>query len=544
MAEQLQGTSEAMGESRSEKWDLFHERAAEALTADKHITSFLKENRDTPDIAAMIQGREDSMYQAKLALLDAWGVKLGETSATRPQTEISPLGARIAEAIKNKDPEEAVAVAAEPVIIQVPEKQDAPIQPETVKEQTVEQVLQTREQSPALPEVAQTAFRESYQATERQEKRAGELRAEIRTLAERGAGAPEAVATELNQRMTELEQIERGAGGDAARPKTWGETFRKTVGNLGWWGERAKGIVTMGYWEVHQAERFRSETGKVAKELTEEAGRVEKTEHLNLEAALDEADWMRTVLREHWVSDQRPTAAQYEQVSESITKGKHAQNERLQERLVGEVEEELHRRLEKYRDEYGETGTAILSDPERINRLREHIRAELKTLEDGRVEGDVAQFRRIIRGSIDPTYWHRYIYGGAEAVVGAYSVQVALPRVLTWWGTPPAPTPTGMPGPTSGSPAPSTELNMKDTVWHTVKQWMHGNGVAHPTDSQVMELSKEVVKENGIGVNEWGISGSPMDTAMQQGYLLKFNKARLAYNAAVAAGKIAGHLIP
>ena len=46
-----------------------------------------------------------------------------------------------------------------------------------------------------------------------------------------------------------------------------------------------------------------------------------------------------------------------------------------------------------------------------------------------------------------------------------------------------------------------------------------------PTDGQIMEVSKAIAEANNIGVQEWGLSGSPMDTAMQQGHLLKLGQA-------------------
>ena len=304
-------------------------------------------------------------------------------------------------------------------------------------------------------------------------------------------------------------------------------------------------MATFGYWEVRQAERFRTGTKETAKELTKGASEIERTTQLNEQDALEEFAAMRGLLAMEGKTLKGASGEDIDVMSEAITGAKQTHNEKVQERLVNEAEEELHRRLEKYRDEFGKVGTEILSDPRRINAFREHVRAELKAMEDGRYQTDQEKFQRLIRGSIDPKYWRRYVYGGAEALIGFAGFKFALPKVLGWWygtgvpvpispGTPPAP---GMP--------PSLEMNMQDTVWHSVKEWMKtSGGVANPTDAQVMELSKSVVTENGIGVAEWGISGSPMDTAMQQGHLLKFGKAKILYNAMVTAGKIAGHLIP
>ena len=48
------------------------------------------------------------------------------------------------------------------------------------------------------------------------------------------------------------------------------------------------------------------------------------------------------------------------------------------------------------------------------------------------------------------------------------------------------------------------------------------NGVPDPTNQQIMEGAKIIAEDNGIGVKIWGINGTPLDTQMAQGYLLKF----------------------
>ena len=69
-------------------------------------------------------------------------------------------------------------------------------------------------------------------------------------------------------------------------------------------------------------------------------------------------------------------------------------------------------------------------------------------------------------------------------------------------------------------------VNMKDTVWYSVKEWLRAHGIINPTNQQVLELSKQVTQDNHLGVKIWEQIGNPMDTAMKQGYLLDFSGAK------------------
>ena len=60
-------------------------------------------------------------------------------------------------------------------------------------------------------------------------------------------------------------------------------------------------------------------------------------------------------------------------------------------------------------------------------------------------------------------------------------------------------------------------------------------GVPNPTDSQVMDVSKVIAGDSGVGVGEWDMTGSPIDTNMKAGTLLHIGKA-----VALAARMVAG----
>jgi len=309
------------------------------------------------------------------------------------------------------------------------------------------------------------------------------------------------------------------------------EILEKDKEKKNWWGwvkERVKGLATFGFWEFHQAERFRSNKSEVSKQIKESADRIRKTENLSLEDALVEAKIMQMIAEGRGLNN--PENKDYQKFSEIITGHKVEENNKRIEIIVANSTKELKDRLTKYRDEFGKV---IIKDPAVIAKFQEGLRESLLRLQNGRVESDTKRFNEIITNRLDPNYWRRYVYGALEMALMALGFNVVVGKIATskWWlgkkvadiapdigGTPP----NFINLPPEYVP---DELAMKDTIWRSAREWLQGNGVPNPTNQEIMNVSKQVATDNGIGVKIWDIPGQPLDTNMQQGFLLKFGGA-------------------
>ena len=239
-----------------------------------------------------------------------------------------------------------------------------------------------------------------------------------------------------------------------------------------------------------------------------------------------------------------PRNEDYEKVSNLITRGKEAQNRAKIEEIVEGSKAELSERLKKYRDEWGEK---VVFDEKKMKDFESNLRASLAELKDGRVAVDDKRFKEVIRSRLDPKYWRRYVYGGVEAVLDiALLTQVVVPAASKWWLGRKA----GQVGAEVGSrvgthvaetATDSGNIPMKDTIWKSSKEWLMKHGVNNPTNNEIMQVSKQIAGDNGVGVNIWNIAGNPLDTHMQQGFLLKFGGASKILNA-IRLARLAAHI--
>jgi len=316
--------------------------------------------------------------------------------------------------------------------------------------------------------------------------------------------------------------------------KTLVESFKEARGEKSWWGwvkERAKGVATFGFWEFHQAERFRRNKKKTSKEIAEAGEKIRKTENLSLEDALEEAETMRMMAEGADVTN--PESADYENYSRIISGHKIEENNKRIDAIVAESSNTLQERMAKYRDEFGK----VVSADERIMAGFEgSLRNSLLELQNGQKESDAKEFNKIIKDRLDPNYWRRYVYGALEAVLGIWGSKVMITKIAAskWWLGKKA-VDIGMEASQSTAEetvstaaetvAESDQIPMHDHIWGTAKEWLNQHGISNPTNKEVMDLSKQIATENNIGVKEWGIPGNPLDTNMQQGHMLKFGGA-------------------
>jgi len=236
------------------------------------------------------------------------------------------------------------------------------------------------------------------------------------------------------------------------------------------------------------------------------------TSNLSFEEAYEEAYKIQSALAEEGKPGGKGVEAKdYEKISSAISAEKIARNKIYVEYIVGDTRKNLENRLKKYRDS---SGKQIILDKNKVGNMVNELRLKLLSLENGVVKADVKDFSKIIKDNLDPKYWKRYIYGGVEAALGFSG---------WWWLW----TKSGFLGGAEAAKAAvggaeTGEIPMDQHIWGTVKQYLMQNGVPDPTNQQIMEGAKIIAEDNGIGVKIWGINGTPLDTQMAQGYLLKF----------------------
>ena len=285
----------------------------------------------------------------------------------------------------------------------------------------------------------------------------------------------------------------------------------------GWVKERAKGMATFGFWEFRQAERFRSARNDVAARL-ERAGKIlGGFEFVNKKSESPFLDFVENTNEQ--------------------TKLRKEGNDAYIDSVVATTVAALTERLAKYKNE---SGVDVVSDETVIANLEKNVRESLTNMQEGQVALDEKDFRKVVQENLDPSFWRRYIYGALESVLALWGIKTAVSHVAAtkWWAGKKAGDIVAevaqqkledVISESTEAVAAATELQgevpMNNTIWQTASELLAQNGVENPSDAEIMEVSKQMAIDNGIGVEEWGIPGDPMDTKMEQGHLLDVNGA-------------------
>ncbi len=300
----------------------------------------------------------------------------------------------------------------------------------------------------------------------------------------------------------------------------------------GWIKERAKGLATFGYWEFHRGEQFRGATKEQGKEVAAMAANIEKVPRLSLEDALEDAEKIKKMMQAE--GKEKAAGKDYERYSEAVTdpatKEKCAKNSKVMDAIMAGTMAKLEEKLKTYKSA---SGLKVMEIEKNRKAFRENMREELLALQAGQVGADNKKFAKLLRDSFDPNYWSRYVYGGLELALEAAGIKLFFTHYIAAEALKAKAAAAASEAAVKGKAvagaakmeAVGDKLGMKDTIWNTCKIWLKQQGVAHPTNSEIMQLSKQVAVDNHIGVAPWNIPGNPMDVAMHQGYLLKWTKA-------------------
>lgn len=270
----------------------------------------------------------------------------------------------------------------------------------------------------------------------------------------------------------------------------------------GWLKERAKGFFTLGWWEHHQAEKFRSGTKRTAEEVTARASLLGQTRDMDIEAARDEANRIGRMVGG---PPRSMTRDDIEAASSQIDAEKTHSNARIMDYIVAQARGNVAERLTTYRNQWGQH----IVGPEQLAQFENSLRAELhsSTIGRGIREQSILKreidFKRAVRERLDPHYWLRYVYGTAETALWAVGVYLATPYIAQWLagGGNAMIAPGAIPAPGS----PDQMLQMQDTIWKTSKEWIQSQlGVPNLTDAQIwifqsgLPLIMELACKSGV----------------------------------------------
>ncbi|MFA6475797.1 MAG: hypothetical protein WCV68_00100 [Candidatus Paceibacterota bacterium] len=372
---------------------------------------------------------------------------------------------------------------------------------------------------------------------------------------------------ELNRLRAKREGREAASGASL-----WERAKDKGPRVYSWLKERAKGLATFGYWEVRQAEKVRKAGTEVVDVM--EAG----TGAIRQEAFTDEdRELIKRRLRESGndvenMSDEQLQIT-YDWLEGSIVGEKKEANQQIEDRLVEEsikkIEDRLRGRMGTggYRTFGGE---AVLENgylPEaKAEEIRAKLRGAIGALRTSQIDRDIINYGKLVRGSIDPKWYKRYVAGGVEAALGFALVNwVVMPAVTGWAKAKFAagavkegvkqvvaspdnilslPTDVGIPPDAASelvgmTPGPEEVMApLKDNLWSMGKGILQQQGIADPTNGQIMEVTKQLALDNQTSVAKWGLSASKwIDSMMPSGLPIHIGGAlRVASVAARVAG--------
>lgn len=293
---------------------------------------------------------------------------------------------------------------------------------------------------------------------------------------------------------------------------TWEKT-KEWLAKPSWIKERLKGVGTMGVLEIIQAGKFRVAKKNTGRELAEASTQIQSKSGLLTYAEALEAH-KRMAAGEKL--EEGPTKEKFEKIACEV---KRERNLIYINQVLQQADQKLQERLHKYRDV---NGKQVQLDPENRRRLLGALGAKLVSMQDSTKEADIKEFSDIIKFNLDPNYWKRYIYGGAEAGIWAAG---------TWWYTSGSESalvkgPAEYAVPLGSESAPS-KLTLKagENPWDVLKAWLQQNGIPNPTDMQIQATDTIASHSTGYGVPSWDIPGSPLDTQLPESYEIDVSEA-------------------
>ena len=210
---------------------------------------------------------------------------------------------------------------------------------------------------------------------------------------------------EIDQLTTERARLQKELNGEQ-RKIGYGEAFRHLAkkayrnvkekikgdgqGSLArFWGQRAVGLMTFGFWDAHKAEKFRVGTKKTAKEVNQSAEDIQKQGNLSVEDAQAEALEMGDTTGKK--------SAEIEKLSQEITDRKVKENDaKINEIIVGVITG-LEEKLKKYK---GDRGENVLTEDAK-NKIAIDLQQRLNQMRTAYTDADAKEITKMLRESLD-----------------------------------------------------------------------------------------------------------------------------------------------
>jgi len=291
--------------------------------------------------------------------------------------------------------------------------------------------------------------------------------------------------------------------------------------------ERAKGFVGgFGWWESHQAEKFRLGTKEAGIDSKAQAQLVEQEEGLlDLDDAWEEAHEVEKgrakeeeVFKEKYGAGEE--GARYAAImwlSHKISQRKKEYNQKTEDKIIALALAKLEQKIggKEWFQAYKAANGGRALTPEKAQELEKKMREKIGELRKGQSKKDLVDFIKLSRQSLDKNWWHRYIYTAVDAVLAGFMLKWVVGKYL---GGKAAEVAAG-----KGGTGKVLEWGMKDHVWGETKRFLIQKGV-DPTDSNILKYAKMVAQDSGVAVKEWGLRSGILDTQMPGGYLLKFTR--------------------
>ena len=253
------------------------------------------------------------------------------------------------------------------------------------------------------------------------------------------------------------------------------------------WGQRAVGLMTFGFWDAHKAEKFRVGTKKTAKEAAQSAEEIQKQGNLSVEDAQAEAMEMGDTTGKK--------SAEIEKLSQEITDRKVKENDaKINEIIVGVITG-LEEKLKKYK---GDRGENVLTEDAK-NKIAIDLQQRLNQMRTAYTDADSKEITKMLRESLDPKWWQRYVWAGLEFATASLITYVGASILISKFTA----AKVGAAGAKVGAKEATTAL-LKDTIWGEAKRQLVAHGVTNPTMGQIQQVATKFCVDSGVKVMEGG----------------------------------------
>ncbi len=321
-----------------------------------------------------------------------------------------------------------------------------------------------------------------------------------------------------------------------------GKGYKKVSGFL---AERAKGFVGgFGWWESHQAEKFRLGTKEAGVDSKAQAQLIEQEEGLlNFDDAWDEAHEVeekrakeeKVFTKDYGLTEKEARYAAVMWLSDKISKRKKEYNQKIEDKIVALALVKLEQKIggKEWFEAYKAANGGRALTPEKAAELEEKVREKIGELRKGQSKKDLVDFTKLARQSLDKNWWHRYIYTGLDAVLAGLMLKWVVGKYLGGKAVAGA---EKIAAKGAGKAVESGgETGLKDTIWGEAKRMLIKDGIANPTNIQIQQVATEIAKDSGVKVitkstgeviwqaTKAGAKG--VDIALQKGFLLKLGGA-------------------